>query len=71
MGSEMCIRDSAEEGEGLASPLADLEQVVLTPHLGSMALETQLRIGERVEALISAFAEGRLEAETKPSERVL
>jgi D-3-phosphoglycerate dehydrogenase / 2-oxoglutarate reductase len=43
------------EGEGLISPLASLENVVLTPHLGSMALETQGLIGQRVYETLEAY----------------
>ncbi len=36
------------EGEGKRSPLADLENVILTPHIGSNALDSQREIGEIV-----------------------
>lgn len=36
------------EGEGIRSPLADLDNVILTPHIGSNALDSQREIGEVV-----------------------
>lgn len=36
------------EGEGNRSPLADLDNVILTPHIGSNALDSQRQIGEIV-----------------------
>jgi phosphoglycerate dehydrogenase-like enzyme len=41
-----------QEGEGHASPLADLPNVVLTPHIGSMARDTQREIGQRILELV-------------------
>jgi D-3-phosphoglycerate dehydrogenase / 2-oxoglutarate reductase len=46
----------AVEGDGMRSPLADLENVVLTPHIGAGTHEAQHRIGERVLALVSDLA---------------
>ena len=46
------------EGEGVVSPLAALPNVVLTPHIGGMALESQRFIGERLLELLDAFIEG-------------
>ena len=40
------------EGEGKISPLAGLPNVVLTPHIGAMALEAQQEIGRRVLQII-------------------
>jgi D-3-phosphoglycerate dehydrogenase / 2-oxoglutarate reductase len=45
----------AEEGEGRLSPLADLPNVVLTPHIGSATVDTQREIGERIVAIIESF----------------
>ena len=47
------------EGEGNISPLADLPNVVLTPHIGSGAIDTQREIGEHVVSIIDA-AQARL-----------
>lgn len=58
------------EGEGVVSPLADLPNVVLTPHIGGMALESQRFIGERLLELLDAFAAGALN-ETVQEEEVI
>jgi D-3-phosphoglycerate dehydrogenase / 2-oxoglutarate reductase len=58
------------EGEGTISPLHELDSVVLTPHIGAMALDSQRLIGERVVDLIAAFGERRLDAELHPGEFV-
>ena len=59
------------EGEGTISPLAELASVVLTPHIGAMALDSQRLIGERVTEILSAYHTGRLEEETKDGELVI
>lgn len=41
-----------QEGNGHMSPLADLPNVVLTPHIGAMARDTQREIGERILELV-------------------
>jgi phosphoglycerate dehydrogenase-like enzyme len=56
------------EGEGTRSPFADLPNVVLTPHIGAMALDSQRLIGERVVELVSAHEKGRLREELDPEE---
>lgn len=43
----------ANEGPGKISPLASLDNVLLTPHMGSMAVEVQSEIGERVLAYVA------------------
>jgi phosphoglycerate dehydrogenase-like enzyme len=45
-----------EEGEGKISPLAGLPNVILTPHIGAMAVDAQREIGRRVRQLVDAFA---------------
>jgi D-3-phosphoglycerate dehydrogenase len=45
------------EKDGAMSPLADLSNVILTPHIGAMVAETQLQIGRRILELVDAFAE--------------
>ncbi len=45
-----------QEGEGRLSPLAGLSNVILTPHIGAMAVDTQREIGRRVMETISSFA---------------
>lgn len=59
------------EGEGVVPKLADLPNVVLTPHIGGMALETQEAIGFRVATIVDAFEEGRLDEVLADEERVL
>ncbi len=60
----------AQEGEGTRSPLADLPNVVLTPHIGAMATDSQREIGERIIRLLDAFTAGRIDAETARGEAV-
>jgi D-3-phosphoglycerate dehydrogenase / 2-oxoglutarate reductase len=50
------------EGAGRISPLADLPNVVLTPHIGSTTADTQREIGERIVAIIDAAAAARAAA---------
>jgi len=59
------------EGEGTHSPLADLPNVVLTPHIGAMAIDSQREIGERILRLLDAFTAGRIDAETARGEAVV
>lgn len=59
------------EGEGTVSALAGLPNVVLTPHIGAMALDSQRLIGERVVDLVGAFYQARLDAEVHHAEHVL
>lgn len=44
------------EGEGNRSPLADLDNVILTPHIGSNALDSQRQIGEIVLGFLDEAA---------------
>ena len=59
------------EGEGVISPLASLSNVVLTPHIGAMAVDSQRLIGERVVELVGAFGQGKLEEEVRHGENVV
>lgn len=45
----------AAEGEGKRSPLADLPNVVLTPHIGAQTIDAQEEIGREIVAIIDAF----------------
>jgi D-3-phosphoglycerate dehydrogenase len=40
------------EGEGELSPLAGFDNVILTPHIGAMAVDTQMEIGRRIVQLV-------------------
>ena len=59
------------EGQGTVSPLAALTNVVLTPHIGAMAVDTQRQIGTRVLELVEACQAGRLEEELAHDELVV
>ncbi|MGY1671034.1 NAD(P)-dependent oxidoreductase [Geodermatophilus sp. SYSU D00710] len=58
------------EGEGVVSPFATLPNVVLTPHIGAMAWDSQRLIGERVVELLGAHERGCLDRELTPEEIV-
>ena len=57
------------EGEGVP-PLAALPNVVLTPHIGAMAAESQRLIGHRVVEVVEAFGRDELDAVLQPAEFV-
>jgi D-3-phosphoglycerate dehydrogenase len=44
------------EGDGQISPLAGLDNVVLTPHIGASTHDSQREIGERIVETIDSFA---------------
>jgi phosphoglycerate dehydrogenase-like enzyme len=56
------------EGEGVVPRLAELQNVVLTPHIGAMAVESQLQIGDRIRTFIAAQERGTLDAEASDRE---
>ena len=58
------------EGEGVLSPFRDLHNVVLTPHIGGSATDSQREIGRRLIQLINSFIDGRIEQEAKDTELV-
>jgi len=60
-----------KEGEGTVSVLSELTNVVLTPHIGAMALDSQRLIGERVIELTEAFNQQRLDGVLTDAERVI
>lgn len=53
----------AAEGEGRVSPLADLPNVILTPHIGSVAVDTQREIGERIVAIVGSYVDANMRPE--------
>jgi len=59
------------EGEGTISRFAELDNVVLTPHIGAMALDSQRLIGDRVVEVLDAYRRGDLDAEVRDGERVV
>jgi D-3-phosphoglycerate dehydrogenase len=59
------------EGEGTISRFAELDNVVLTPHIGAMALDTQRLIGERVVQLLDASDHRQLDSEVRNGEHVI
>ncbi len=59
------------EGEGIIPRLAELPNVVLTPHIGAMASDAQRQIGVRVIELIDAYTRGVLADVALPEELVL
>jgi D-3-phosphoglycerate dehydrogenase len=60
-----------QEGEGTHSRFADLPNVVLTPHIGAMAADSQHDIGRRLLELFAAFVAGDLEHATRDGELVV
>jgi D-3-phosphoglycerate dehydrogenase len=50
------------EGPGKVSPLADLPNVILTPHIGASTVDAQRQIGARVVETVTAFARGTASA---------
>jgi D-3-phosphoglycerate dehydrogenase len=59
------------EGEGTISPLAELPNVVLTPHIGAMAVDSQREIGGRLLELLNSYLYGDLDAATRDGELVV
>lgn len=52
-GAAMDVHE--REGEGKISPLAELENVILTPHIGAGAIDSQREIGQIVIEHVDAF----------------
>jgi D-3-phosphoglycerate dehydrogenase / 2-oxoglutarate reductase len=68
LGAALDVHEA--EGEGVVSALAELPNVVLTPHIGAMAWDSQRLIGERVVELLGAHERGCLEELLAPDEVV-
>lgn len=49
-----------KEGEGQISPLAELPNVVLTPHIGANAIDSQKEIGRIVNELVESLEQGTI-----------
>jgi D-3-phosphoglycerate dehydrogenase / 2-oxoglutarate reductase len=69
LGAALDVHET--EGEGTISPLGELPDVVLTPHIGAMAWDAQRLIGERLLELVRAHERGSLEALLTPDETVI
>lgn len=57
-----------EEGQGKLSPLANLSNVILTPHIGAMAVDAQRAIGHIAVELIKDFESGLVVSEPSTEE---
>jgi phosphoglycerate dehydrogenase-like enzyme len=56
------------EGEGIVPRLAELDNIVLTPHIGAMAFESQQQIGDRIQTFIDAYKRETLDTEASERE---
>jgi len=54
-----------QEGEGKVSALASLPNVILTPHIGAMTIDTQREIGRRIIETVNSFEARRVQVEVK------
>jgi len=61
LGAALDVHEA--EGEGRVSPLADLQNVVLTPHIGASAFDTQREIGERIVSIVETLDTGAARGE--------
>lgn len=60
-----------QEGEGKISPLAELDNVILTPHIGASAIDSQREIGEIIIENVDAYQSGTAEQELTLTPEVL
>ena len=56
------------EGQGQISPLAQLPNILLTPHIGASTVETQQQIGVRVVEIIEEFVQQPMTAVRRDAE---
>jgi phosphoglycerate dehydrogenase-like enzyme len=68
LGAALDVHEN--EGEGVVSPFVALPNVVLTPHIGAMAWDSQRLIGERVVELLNAYERGSLDQQLTDEEAV-
>ncbi len=55
------------EGEGKVSPLADLPNVILTPHIGAQTIDAQEEIGREIVAIIRRYGDQGEESRMIPT----
>lgn len=60
-----------QEGEGVVPALSRFDNVVFTPHIGGMAIESQHAIGVRVGELVDAYVAGKLDDEVTTPELIV
>ena len=68
LGAALDVHEA--EGEGRVSPLADLSNVVLTPHIGASAFDTQREIGERIVSIVASLAAAGARKALDPGEPI-
>ena len=51
-----------QEGEGKISPLASLPNIILSPHIGAMTIDTQREIGSRIIETVHSYQAKRVQA---------
>ncbi len=52
------------EGEGAVSPLAPLDNVLLTPHIGAGTIDSQRQIGQHIVEIVTGFEAGGLDSDS-------